>query len=303
MDSYQDLTPWPRFFDLGQGTDSYLYCTPVGEERAGGCRVRMTAKGYNQETGPAAFRVSQGQWVHLATVLDAGKKTLSLYVNGVRVGQSSDVPWSLTDILNQDNPSANKLYIGKSLSEGDAYFGGKLYDVRFYSIALTDAQVAVIHHNAISDEDMAVTESKTEKKPEVQQEQGGRILVKGLTGVPDIAVETTVGHLPHLPYTIPGTYRDNATGPHVRVIWPAPTDNSDVSKAGTYTVTGPVPGTSFKSKAASPCWRSLPLNGCETCLKPCALGQVTLVFRQRGARYSVFKNRNKFIQGWPKPPR
>ncbi len=297
----RDTAPWQRFFDLGQGTDRYLYCTPVGEERSSGCRVRMTAKGYDQETGPAAFRVSEGQWVHLATVLDAARKTLSLYVNGVRVGQSADVPWSLVDILNQDNPAANRLYIGKSAFDGDAYFSGKLYDVRFYSIALTDTQIAVIHHNAISDEDMAVTENKTEKKSETQQKQGGRILVKGLTGVPDIAVETTVGHLPHLPYTIPGTYRDNAPGPQVRVIWPAPTDNSDVLKPGTYTVTGMVPGTPYKPKATvTVLAESADRPAAKLALKPFALGQVALDCDKQGRETPFIKNRNKFIQGLAK---
>jgi uncharacterized protein len=49
------------------------------------------------------------------------------------------------------------------------------------------------------------------------------------------------GMLPRLPATIPATYRDGRRGPDVRVIWPAPTDNSEVMKPGTYTVTGGCP--------------------------------------------------------------
>ncbi|MEN6309882.1 MAG: beta-L-arabinofuranosidase domain-containing protein [Anaerohalosphaeraceae bacterium] len=297
----RDLTPWQRFFDLGQGPDRYIYCTPVGEERSNGCRVRMTAEGYNQEKGPAAFRVSEGQWVHLATVLDNANKTLALYVNGARVGLSTDVAWSLADILNQDDTAANKLYIGKSLYEGDAYLGARVYDVRFYSIALTDAQVAVIRHNAISDEDMAVTEDKTEKQPEAQSEQEGRLPVKGLIGVPNVAVQTVVGYLPHLPYTIPGTYRDNANGPLVRVIWPAPTDNSDVAKAGTYTVTGTVPGTQFKPKATvTVLAKSTTDSVAQPVLQPFPLGQVVLNPDKEGRDTPFMKNRDKFIQGLAK---
>ena len=45
-------------------------------------------------------------------------------------------------------------------------------------------------------------------------------------------------------------YRDQrAAGPDVRVIWPSPTDNSEVAKPGSYTVTGKVPGTPFEPKA------------------------------------------------------
>ncbi|MBN2514207.1 MAG: glycoside hydrolase family 127 protein [Sedimentisphaerales bacterium] len=294
----RDTTPWQRFFDLGRGTDGYLYCTPVGQEQSSGCRVRMTARGYSQEMGPAASRVSQGQWVHLAAVLDAAEKTLSLFVNGVRVGRSTDVPWSLADILNQDNPAANTVYIGKSLFEGDACLGGKVYDIRFYSIALNDKQVAVIHRNAISDKDMAAIEDKTDKQPKVQQEQGGRLLVKGLMAVPDITVQTTVGHLPHLPYMIPGIYRDNTEGPRVRVIWPAPTDNSDAAKAGTYTIIGTVPGTSFKPKATVTVLSEPVAKPAEKrALKPFALSQVTLDTDKEGRESPFIRNRNKFIQG------
>ena len=62
-------------------------------------------------------------------------------------------------------------------------------------------------------------------------------------GVPDIEVETWRGHLPHLPYYLPGRYGDDRKGPPVRVLWPAPVDNSAALAVGTYTVAGAVPGT------------------------------------------------------------
>ncbi len=74
-------------------------------------------------------------------------------------------------------------------------------------------------------------------------------LASRLEAVPDIKVETVVGQLPRLPYTIPAVYRNKAKGPDVRVIWPSPKDNSQVLKPGTYTVTGKVPGTPFQPKA------------------------------------------------------
>ena len=299
----KDYTPWQRFFDLGQGTGRYFYCTPVGEQRSNGCRVRITAQGYGQEQGPATFRVRAGQWVHLATVLDTTKKTLSLYVDGVRLGQSTGVDWSVAEILNQHNAAANRLYIGKSSYNENANLGGKVYDVRFYSIALTDKQVAAIHHNASSDEDMLVTEDKTAEQAEAQNEDGTRLLTKRLENVPDVKVQTTVGHLPHLPYYIPGTYRDDADGPLVRVIWPAPTDNSDVAQAGTYTLTGSVPGAMFKPKAVVTVLAESttdPARHPQLELEPFPLGQVVLKPDKDGRDTPFMKNRDKFILGLAK---
>ncbi len=249
----KDLTPWQRFYDLGMGNGRYLYCTPVGQERADGCRVRMTASGYGAEKGPAAFRVATGQWVHLATVLDAATKTLSLYVDGVRVGQSTDVTWPLSDILSQEDASANRVYIGKSLYDGDALLGGKVCDVRFYGIALTDRQIAVIRGNAISAEDATVAGPVTPMSDEPQRsgEDTSSLYGAEVTSVPDIAAQTVVGCLPHLPITLPAKCADGTDGPEVRVIWPAPTDNSQVQQPGTYTITATVPGTAFAPKSWS----------------------------------------------------
>lgn len=293
-----DLTPWQRFFDLSWGAERYFYCTPVGEERSSGCRVRITAEGYGSEQGPAAFRIAIGQWVHLAVVLDTTKKTLSLFVDGVQVGESADVNHSLTEILNQDDPAANCLYIGKSSYDQDAYLHSKVYDVRFYSIALSDKQVAVIYHNAISDEPIVVSEDSATKQSPARSQENAHLLVKGLTEVPDVEVKTTVGYLPRLPYYIPAVYRNGKKGTLVRVIWPVPTNNNVVVKSGIYTVAGTVPGTAFRPKATvtvldEPVNDSAP----QINLQPFPLGQVVLNPDQEGRPTPFMKNRDKFIKG------
>lgn len=292
-----DLTPWQYFFDLGVNTSRYLNCTPVGEDRADGCRVRLTVEGQNAEKGPTTFRISTRQWVHLAAVLNAATKTLSLYVDGVRVGQSTDVNWSMADILSQENGQSNLLYLGKSHRDKDNGFNGKMFDVRFYSTALSAEQVAVIHHNAISDDDIITTEDKKADQATIHGTEKLRSMTPGLLGVQNVRVETSIGHLPHLPYYIPGTYKDNANGPMVRVIWPAPLDNSDVAEAGTYTITGSVPGTEFKPEAtitvlAKPA--AAPAQKIE--LEAFPLGQVLLNPDLEGRPTPFMKNRDKFIK-------
>ncbi len=293
-----DLTPWQRFYDLGSGEGRYLYCTPVGQERSDGCRVRITAAGYAAEKGPATFRVATGQWVHLATVLDATTKTLSLYVDGVRVGRSPGVDWTMTDILHRENPPENRLYIGKSLYGGDADLGGRVYDVRFYSIALTDQQIAVIRRNAVSEEAATIPVPATETPDEPIASVADTSSPYGprLTAVPDLAAETVVGRLPHLPVYLPAEYSDDADGPKVRVVWPAPTDARQVQQPGVYTVTGAVPGTAFAPKAVvtvKPAPPSEPRP--EQQLESFPLGQVLLNQDDQGRDTPFIKNRDKFI--------
>jgi len=294
----KDLTPWQRFFDLGLGNGRYLFCTPVGQERANGCRVRLTAQGYGAEQGPATFRITTGQWVHLATVLDTTKKTLSLYVDGVRVGRSTNVNWTLADILSQENARANRVYLGKSFYDGDALFAGKMADVRFYSIALSDRQVAVIRHNAGADDDIVAVDNRPADQAAAEEAQGTRLPYPGLVGVPNVAVETSVGFMPHLPYFIPGTYRDNTSAPLVRVIWPAPQDNCEVAQAGSYTVTGSVPGTQFQPKASVTVLAApAPTPAPQLDLDPFPLGQVVLNPDRQERPTAFMKNRDKFIRG------
>lgn len=290
----KDLTRWQRFFDLGRDTGRNFFCTPVGEERDSGCRARITTRGWTQEQGPTAFRLRTGQWVHLGVVLDATGKTLSLYVDGVRVGRSTGVDLSLADVLDQDDPSANRLYIGKSRYK-DAALGARLHDVRFYSIALSDRQVMTIRHNALSEDAMTVTEG-SQQEGDLEKVTEPASMYANLTAVPDITVETFVGHLPRLPVHIAGLYSDNADGPLVRVIWPAPTDNSQVQQAGAYVITGAVPGTAFAPKAtitvrATPDRASRPHMNLATF----PLGQVVLNRDDHGRDTPFIKNRDKFI--------
>lgn len=118
-----------------------------------------------------------------------------------------------------------------------------------------------------------------------------------LIAVPDIAAETVVGHLPRLPITLSAEYVGGASGPQVRVIWPAPTDNSQVQQPGTYTVTGAVPGTAFEPKAVvtvkpASYTEALP----EQLLEPFPLGQVVLNRDEQGCDTPFIKHREKFIQ-------
>lgn len=115
--------------------------------------------------------------------------------------------------------------------------------------------------------------------------------------VPDIKVETIVGELPKLPYSIPAVYHNKAGGQDVRVIWPSPKDNSQVLKPGTYITLGKVPGTRFQPKAIVTVriqskTQSIP----ERLVESFPLGHVVLDQDSKGRNTQFIENRDKFIR-------
>ncbi len=295
----RSTTAWQRFFDFGQDATRHFFCTPIGETASEGYRARITAGGRPNERGPAAGRVATGKWTHLAVVLDPATQTLTSYLDGVQVGQAAGVASTLEQVLHQQNAEANRLYIGKSQYD-DPDLNAKIYDVRLYRIALTARQVATIRKNALPDGEPPVAgdRPRDSDEPAAPTEDVTLPLASRLTAVPDITVETTVGHLPRLPYTVPAVYRDEVAGPLVRVIWPAPTDNSQVRAPGVYTVTGTVPGTPYKPRATV---TVKPASGSDVDrpeheLRPFDLGQVVLNRDENGRDTPFIRNRDKFVR-------
>ena len=118
-------------------------------------------------------------------------------------------------------------------------------------------------------------------------------LAESVTHVPDITVETIVGTLPRLPATVPAPGAGD-----VRVIWPSPTDNSEVRSPGSYTVTGAVPGTSLAPKAIVivkvPVGTMTPP---ERLAEAFPLSDVVLEKDAQGRDTPFIRNRDKFIRG------
>ncbi len=284
------------FFDLGTDRNHRFSCTPVlGDDGAGLSVVLLDGNRKVQLDAPDS-RLQANEWTHLAVVLDSAKRTMSLYLNAERVERRDDVRIDMEDVLNASRPKSNQLLIGGSLS-GDSMLNGGLHDVRFYRIALSEKQVAVIHHNAISDAKWGDENSADESDGDYRKDNA-RQLTAGLTGVQDVRIETHVGQLPHLPYYLDGIYQDGAKGPKVRVIWPAPKADDQVRKAGSYRVTGQVPGTDFKPVATVVNTESKPVAPpCERVLESFPLGQVLLNPYPDGTPTPFMEHRDKFING------
>lgn len=120
-----------------------------------------------------------------------------------------------------------------------------------------------------------------------------------LTGVEEIHVETAIGHLPRLPRTIKGHY-SFGEGPAVRVLWPAPTDNSQSLSEGTYTITGRIPGTNITTRAVVTVKATVKTAAPARTLEAFPLDQVSLDTDIHGHKTKFIENRDKFLNGLAK---
>lgn len=280
-------------FDFGQDASNRLYAVASREGFRASIVVNGTVRG---DTAPKP--VLENQWMHVAVVLDPAGHTLTTYLDGARAAQATDVAANAAQIINQSSSAANRPFIGRSQDDAAPTLHARLRDIRIYRIALTEPQVATIRSNALSRRQ--TTAGRGAQAPVISTAgiPDESPLAARLAHVADIKVETTVGMLPHLPPTIPATYKNNAKGPDVRVIWPSPADNSQVRAPGTYTVAGTVPGTMFEPKATV-----IVTMAVRTATPPSRLAEafplseVALDRDTNGRETPFIRNRDKFIRG------
>lgn len=287
--------PGQRFFDFGKNTDVHFFAAPVGTSDQKGFHALITA-GQRDVKGVLSSRIALNKWIHLTIVVDIPSKSLMTYVDGNLVGESKDIPQELTEVFGPSSGEKNRLYIGKSLLSGAPFLDAMLYDFRIYRVPLTANQISGIYNNSHRGTNRrAVNVTKTEDDlpsfPLTQSQLYNAYLVH----VSDVEVETELGELPRLPSHLQGTYKDDMVGPKVRVLWPSPTDNNTVLEAGSYTITGRVPGTDLQPKAI------VTVKGTEKPTVPGSklemfeLSQVSLESDAYDQKTKFIENRDKFI--------
>ncbi|MEZ5019986.1 MAG: glycoside hydrolase family 127 protein [Bacteroidales bacterium] len=288
--------PGQVFFDFGKDGSSHLLAAPAGTKDGKGLQVQLVTGGKTWATAPA--EVPLNKWSHIAVVIDIPSKTLSTYLNGQLAGEVKDVALELKELFDFDKDTNNKLYIGKSLTGEKTILKAKLSDFRVYRIPLTQRQVARIYFTALrGGNPQAGRRGQVEQNLQVFPPETPQLYNAFLVSVPDVQVATTVGYLPRLPRFVKGVYSDGVAGPDVRVIWPAPEDNSQVVAPGTYTVTGKVAGTSLQPKAVVTVVASAEPDAPYRTLETFGLDRVTLDADIHDHKTKFIENRDKFITG------
>ena len=287
--------PGARIFDFGCDTKNYFYALS-GDADKGGFKAFIASDDSAINT-PAAPAIKTKQWTHIAVVLDAPAQTLTTYLDGKQVGRVADVKWNTSNILNENSPKSNLVYLGRSQDTKGASLDAQLHDFRIYRTPLSAKEVARIRTNALTGEDSGTIE--TDKHPDKNRDVPAPFAAE-LVAVPDIHVETQIGTLPELPRHIPAKFRQGSKRHEVRVIWPAPADNQSVSEAGSYTVTGRVSGTKFEPSATVKVVPATAAPNPERKVETFPLGRVSLTPDSQGRETKFIENRDKFVEALAK---
>lgn len=127
---------WQRVFDLGTGTDKYLFLSPA----AGSGNVRFAIKNAGAElTLDHNAPLPVNTWTHVAVTLSGN--TGKLFINGTPVDTDNGININPIDLATTIN------YLGKSQFAADPLFAGVLDDVQFLDQALSDSAVAAMMTN------------------------------------------------------------------------------------------------------------------------------------------------------------
>jgi DUF1680 family protein len=291
-----DARPGQVFFDFGKNGSSHFFVAPAGTMDGEGLRAEVVSGGKTWATSPAAVPVNK--WSHIAVVIDVPSETLSTYLNGELVGETKDVSLELKQLFDYDSDKNNQLFIGKSLEGGKPSLNAKLSDFRIYRIPLTRRQIGRIYFTALRGGiPQAWRRGQPEQNLQVFPATTPQLYNAFLVSVPDIQVATAVGYLPRLPRYVKGVYSGGVEGPDVRVIWPAPGDNSQVLAPGTYMVTGKVAGTSLQPKAVITVVAAAVSAAPQRTLETFRLDEVTLDADIHDNKTKFIENRDKFITG------
>jgi uncharacterized protein len=290
-----------RFFDFGKGATNHFFVAPAGTNTRKGLLAAMTVEEGN-EKGAVSPAIELNKWVHLAIVIDVPSKSLITYVDGKPMSKSNYISPDLSEVFGQQPGDKKLLYIGKSLLPGDPNLNAMVHDFRIYRIPLNSGQIAGIYNNAqrgrgVNEGLVNTTNRRVEDDLPQFALNEAQLYNTYLVQVSNVEVETEVGNLPRLPGYLQGTYKHEmkGKGPGVRVLWPAPVDNSSVLKPGKYTVTGRVPGTNFQPKAFVTVKASKKSTTPGLKLVEFDLGQVSLKTDAHGHKNQFIENRDKFI--------
>ncbi len=283
------------FFDFGKSIKAHFFVAPMGTNAEDGFQAEIT-NGLGEKYSTKAPVLETNKWKHVAIVININSKTVVTYIDGLLVSEIKNVALDLEQLFDKSSGNKNMLYLGKSLASQNSYLDAKLHDFRIYRIPLTEREIVRIYRTALNGGDMVVNETN-DTVDDLQKFEATtpQLYNEYLTSVADVAVETMIGYLPRLPRSVKGVYSNGIEGPEVKVIWPAPTDNSQVLKTGTYIVTGSIAGSNLKPKAIVTVKEGDVAITPKRKLEAFNLDEVSLNDDLQGHETKFIENRNKFI--------
>lgn len=256
-----------------------------------------------------AFRSGDGQakrfksqsldwnkWVFFTMVIDVPTKSLRIFGNRQLLGEPIQLDADFLENFSSLNSETLKTHFGGFPGSPEENLKGLVHDLRFYRIPLSEGQIAGIFSKSGSENQANSQKARIVEDDLPQFDPNQPQLYNAfLVSVSDVEVKTELGDLPRLPTHVDGKYENQLNGPKVRVIWPAPSDNSEVLKTGNYTILGKVPGTDFQPKAIVSVFERKGETVPSLKLVTFGLDQVSLELGSNQTQTKFIENRDKFI--------
>jgi hypothetical protein len=134
--AYPDTSPsWARFIDFGNGAPSNNFF--FGRNGTSTQPIYSTYNGTGAGGNYGTGAITNSTW-QLYTVTHSTTGIVTIYINGVPQGSSGVVfiPNNVTRTLN---------YVGRSNFATDAYYDGKMDDLRIYRRALNSTEISTLY--------------------------------------------------------------------------------------------------------------------------------------------------------------
>lgn len=248
----------------------------------------------NKEVQTKKEDIKPKNWHHFAVIYNIVTSTLELYVDGKLEDTTKISNNGLLQLLGLESSDNSNFYIGQAITGEKRRDQVKLHDFRVYHVALSAQQIQRIYRSAMEGEAVVNERQQEDDKLPKFDPDTPQLFNAYLKSIEDIEVTTNVGELPRLPSYVQAEYDQGINKDEVRVIWPAPKDNENVQKVGTYTVEGKIPGTSFKPKALVSV-KDASLEAPERMVTSFKLSQVHLNKDSKGRGTKFIENRDKFV--------
>ncbi|MGC5562944.1 LamG-like jellyroll fold domain-containing protein [Streptomyces sp. FR-108] len=207
-----DTSAWQRIFDLGTGTDKYLFTTPSD---GGVLRTAVTTGGGGAEARVSGYAALPADgWRTVTVTLDTAAGRVTTYLDGVAVS-SAATSVKAGDLLGDSATTAG--YIGKSFYS-DPLLKGAIDDFTVWHSALSAEQVA----GAAGDVPTLRALSRT-----------------------SFEVRTATGTAPSLPASVRSSYSDGYDR-DTPIAWDA-VPAEEYARPGTFTVAGTAAGRAVRA--------------------------------------------------------
>lgn len=123
---------WQRVFDFGNGTNSYVFFTPLAS--TGYPRFTTSYSGIGGEQHLDATNAQPvNVWTHVAITTDGSRGIL--YINGVPITTNDSMSLTASEL------APTNVWFGRSQYSVDPYFNGQISSIRIYGRVLSGAEI------------------------------------------------------------------------------------------------------------------------------------------------------------------